>query len=336
MNVPRSIGTALIVTAVWTSALPSQPRAAGPSFDCGTAHSEIEKAICADDKLATADRELAALYRKLQHEWPATASRELRATQRGWGKSLGGCAHNPIGGEQPREAMLECIGGLYRQRLDDLTGYVPQKVGGLTLLHRFRLRTGHKPDVEESDDYPWLVGEPREKAAAFDRWITTRLRLGTGLFAGAGIKLERDLEGTNQYQRSFTIGLFDARLISLRFSEHHEATVGHGWINDYALNWDLARDRPLDVDSIFRSDIDWKPKFRQLAIEFLREDDKDKAETAGIYVDSADWLFTKEGATLLLGPGERSLAGFSAEATIPYAQLAPLLRPDAPLPVHAK
>lgn len=316
---------------------PTRSRAAvAPSFDCASAQGSVEKLICSDDKLAAADRALAALYATLEHELPADVFGHLREGQRDWLTSLRSCARNPLGGEQPRQAMLDCIAESYRERSSDLGEYVPLKVGGLMLEHRFRAHIGHKPEVQEADDYPWLLGQPRAKAAAFDRWISQRLKLGTGLFAAAGIKLERDLEGTNQYQRSFTTGLFNTRLISLRFSEHHEATVGHTWINDYTLNWDLEHDRPLKPESLFRHEIDWQSRIRELAIEFLREDDSDKSDTAREYVDSADWLFTKSGATLLLGPGERSLAGFSAEATIPYAKLAPLLRPDAPIPVVAR
>jgi hypothetical protein len=50
-------------------------------------------------------------------------------------------------------------------------------------------------------------------------------------------------------------------------------------------------------------------------------------------VDNADaWLFDDDGATLMLGHGERSMVGASIEVAIPYDVLAPYLRADAPLP----
>ena len=68
-------------------------RAADPSFDCAKAEHEIETLICADDRLAALDREIARLY-ALALEGPhMTADRatRLKAYQRGWIKGRNDC-----------------------------------------------------------------------------------------------------------------------------------------------------------------------------------------------------------------------------------------------------
>ncbi|KJV08470.1 hypothetical protein VZ95_17585, partial [Elstera litoralis] len=58
--------------------------AESPSFDCGKASTEIEKAICASPELSTADRVMAGAYGAVLARASKEAKDLLRADQRRW------------------------------------------------------------------------------------------------------------------------------------------------------------------------------------------------------------------------------------------------------------
>lgn len=66
---------------------------AQPSFDCAKAESPAEQAVCAEERLAALDRELARLYELALNGPNATAERsnDLKAFQRGWVKGRNAC-----------------------------------------------------------------------------------------------------------------------------------------------------------------------------------------------------------------------------------------------------
>ena len=59
-NVPK-LNKVLALSAL-TALSPTSASAAGPSFDCAKAASDIEKLICQDSELAELDNSLAELY----------------------------------------------------------------------------------------------------------------------------------------------------------------------------------------------------------------------------------------------------------------------------------
>lgn len=73
---------------------PSAPAAATdatlqpPSFDCAKAKSESEKLVCGDARLAALDRQLAALYKRVQ---TSPDELDIAAEQRGWVKGRDAC-----------------------------------------------------------------------------------------------------------------------------------------------------------------------------------------------------------------------------------------------------
>nr|WP_295830099.1 lysozyme inhibitor LprI family protein [uncultured Azospirillum sp.] len=97
---------------------------AEPSFDCKAAATPVEKAICADPKLADADREIADAYKTLQ-DLSGTADRErLRTEQRAWLAQRNQCAAAPSPGA--------CLGPVLDARHTALSESVPKAVATLT------------------------------------------------------------------------------------------------------------------------------------------------------------------------------------------------------------
>lgn len=81
-------------TATAPGAAPAAPVAASdptlqpPSFDCAKALSEAEKLVCGDARLATLDRQLAAVYQRVQS---SPDELDIAAEQRGWIKARDAC-----------------------------------------------------------------------------------------------------------------------------------------------------------------------------------------------------------------------------------------------------
>ncbi|WP_247871904.1 lysozyme inhibitor LprI family protein [Azospirillum sp. TSO35-2] len=76
---------------VW-SVLGGASAQASPSFDCKAAATPVEKAICADSKLADADQEIADVYKTLQGLSGTADKERLRSEQKAWIAQRNGCA----------------------------------------------------------------------------------------------------------------------------------------------------------------------------------------------------------------------------------------------------
>jgi hypothetical protein len=97
------------------------PPLTGPSFDCRTAHSQIEATICGNKQLAALDLEMAALYQRMHVSYDTVGDREqLRDLQRLW------LAHRP--GACPDEPnRIKCLEAEYRRQHDVLENWVPSR-----------------------------------------------------------------------------------------------------------------------------------------------------------------------------------------------------------------
>lgn len=84
--------------------------ASGPSFDCAKASGDVERMVCQDPALAALDRELDALYTRLQSK--AGDRDAFVATQRGWVKGRDECWKDS---DAPR-----CVREAYQTRLVEL------------------------------------------------------------------------------------------------------------------------------------------------------------------------------------------------------------------------
>lgn len=88
---------------------PPAAAAAAASFDCASASTRIEKAICSDAALAALDRRMGDAFDKAMRDWPPDERTAQRAAQRNWIARLNACASV----RTPRP----CLESSYRQRL---------------------------------------------------------------------------------------------------------------------------------------------------------------------------------------------------------------------------
>ena len=80
-RIARGLSAVVVIVAMHAAAQAASP-APRPSFDCARASSEVERAICADLRLARADAELARVYRGRLADLDAPAAAALRDEQR--------------------------------------------------------------------------------------------------------------------------------------------------------------------------------------------------------------------------------------------------------------
>lgn len=303
--------------------------APAPSFDCARSGNAVDRLICSDDGLATLDRELAERYDALHRALSPEGLAVLLTSQRKWLASRSRCASKAI----PHDQGVTCLSSLYSERTDELNARY-RTADGLTVESREIMRRLPAVRVEESDRYPLLLG-PKPRVEAFNHYIAERLSLAKGMFAASGIKLDEKPEGDTTFDRSYEIHRFDDGMISIEILESHESYFGHGWRAEHAINWDLRRNRPLRVSDIFLKEPGWQQAVYALAMKAVREQGDIQDPESWFNSDAVDdddaWLFDDDSAILLLGHGERSMVGASADASIPYDILQPFLRPDAPM-----
>ena len=84
---PAALATS--APAASTPAASASPTLQPPSFDCAKAQSESEKLVCGDARLAALDRQLAALYKRVQ---TSPDELDIAAEQRGWIKGRDACS----------------------------------------------------------------------------------------------------------------------------------------------------------------------------------------------------------------------------------------------------
>ena len=111
--ITRSLHKALALAAMacacfFAPAATAQQRTA-PSFDCAAASSEVERAICADPRLAAADAMMARLYAKAQASPFGSGPSGMARAQRAWiAQRATACAALPAG-EQRRDCRLDFL-----------------------------------------------------------------------------------------------------------------------------------------------------------------------------------------------------------------------------------
>ena len=312
------------------------PAFAAPSFDCRLARSAVERLICSDDTLAALDRDQTTRYESLRRAASSRGAGLLLVQQRAFLASRAGCLEGLNGLD--RDSRIDCLTRSYQEPTAGLEAQFRHSEG-LMLEPRVSVRRIARLRVTEADSHPWLTGTPAARVAAFNRFVSIRCDLGKGMFAAAPIELDAKPSGETRYDRFYEIHHMDGKLISIEMFMHHESYFGHGWRAEFALNWDLLLNRPIKVADLFRPDLDWSQAIMDHVRNWLREDgslgDPDSIASLGDPGDDESWLFNDDGAVLLIGRGERSMAGASADVPIPYDVLIPFLRPDTPLLVRA-
>ncbi|NWG53931.1 MAG: DUF3298 domain-containing protein [Hydrogenophilaceae bacterium] len=155
---------------------------------------------------------------------------------------------------------------------------------------------------------------------------------------------ESRFEPGEEVQVDYQIAFAGPDLISVRFDSYSYAMgAAHPNNSTRAVTVVMTTGKPLEVGDVFRAGSGWEDFLTQRAVRALTERFREENFTPP-ETDVRDsvakphlWLIKEEGLTLLFPPysfgGPHVLGG--AEVTIPWADLARYLNPNAPAPIRA-
>lgn len=318
-----------------------EPGFSGPSFDCAKAKSAGEQAICRDAALGEADRKLDAAYRRLRSTMTAASFATVQKSQRDWLAYVAKSCHSD--GPMPKDAgernTLEgCLNDNYTDRATRLGSARVAKAGALALEPRMQTFTRARPDTEESDIYPWMTGG--RAADAFNAYIAKALRLDQrrmddkDLFPFGEDVADMKLSA----RRTYSVQRFDARVASLQIQTFDYTGGAHEAIGESSLSWDVVRSRPFSLGEVFVADKPWRTFATDYCVRDLHdqladgEGDPERSAVEAVVGDDANWLWGVDKATVHFTVYTvASFAGGEFDVEIPYADLKPYLRADAPV-----
>ncbi len=318
------------------------PGYSGPSFDCLKARTAGEKIVCLDADLSKFDRQMAAAYTRLSKTQTPDSFATFKASQRAWlayiTKSCGS------GGPMPddlgaKNNIKNCLYEEYDDRarsLDDLKVF---KAGTLRLEPRMFFHSRAKPSAEENDCYPWMTGGP--EAPAFNTYIAKKLAPGKSRLDNKDLSVSKyDIDSHLRLfaRRTYSVRRFDTRIASLLFTTYDYIGGNQTALNEISFNWDVQRRKPIGLDDIFAKGKKWERFVVDYCIEDLENQSSeeqgspDRSEVAQVVGEGGNWLFDKDKAIVHFT--FHALASISVGETdveIPYEDLKPYMRPDAPV-----
>ena len=297
------------------------------SFDCKKAKTEVEKTVCADPQLSAWDEKLAETYRAALAKLSPEGQRLLREGQREWLKDLSkSCAAG--------SAVRLCIETAYKDRLRELSSKMVQVGEYLFIrvdLARWEACTGgdgQPRSYEERVSY-LRIEAPSTEATA--QWNAQRKRsLGTKRHC------DPNSESDTHDSAISDIEVVDGTIVMITSStseccETFRYSYGTGSTQIVDLSRGLD---PLNADDFFASDSGWQTFLAQRSEEDLKRQAPKNPIMDGVVIeiasDPANWTLGAKDLSISFPPG--SIGGYSFEVSIPWTELKPYLRPDAPFP----
>jgi len=209
--------------------------------------------------------------------------------------------------------------------------------GKLVLEPRMRIATRKKPQIEESDIYPWMAGGPQ--ATAFNVYVSATLGLDKRRMDDRDLfPFGQDVADMKLYaRRTYALARFDERVASLQIQTFDYTGGAHEAISEASLNWDMARAKPFALDDVFVKDTSWRAFVTDFCIKVLHDGfaeqgapDPDREAVESVVGDGDNWLWGPKAATVHFTVyAIASFAAGESDVAIPYDVLVPYLRTDA-------
>jgi hypothetical protein len=310
----------------------------GPGFDCATADDAARKIICADMKLSALDRIMMAGYRRLEAAETPASFATVRAAQAAWFESI--VRRCGAGGALPEHdadvvVIRQCLTDLYPERAALFDGAAVAKAGGFALEPRMRFAMREKPLFTDTESDPWLAGGAA--ADAFNAFVADALRLDRQRIDEKGLFVPKNFPANLALtaRRTYVVARFDARIVSLQMRTEDYTGGSHEQVNEFSINWDIAKRKPIGFADLFPLDKDGLQfatdfAMKDLARQFGSEPPPRQDDVAHIVTDPRAWLFAADGAIVHFPV--YSIANYSQGAfdvAIPYAALKEYLMPEA-------
>ncbi|TDP46848.1 lysozyme inhibitor LprI family protein [Zavarzinia compransoris] len=312
--------------------------AAAPAsaFDCAKATTAVERAICADPALKAADDAMSAAYAEARARLDAAGQKALRSMQLDWIRLRDGRCSGWDGATAPDAA---CLGREIADRTALLTA-APLRAGpgAPRFTPVFQRRTDAKAEIDVALAYP-QVADPSTAALR-----ALNARLAEPAVGGSPEIDEAALEGPYTRSLAYRIGYASGRLVSVRFEGYEYTGGAHGMSFTSGVNFLLQAGRMMATGDLIdparlpaltaycRARLTAEKRAREVPEELIADSLNDEAVNTGLTAVDA-WSFDDQGAAVHYDPyvlGAYAEGGY--DCAIPWADLRPLLKPDAPLP----
>jgi uncharacterized protein len=320
---------AATIALLWSAAAGAQP-----SFDCSKASSVVERAICADGKLAQSDREMAAAYGALSGRLSGPAKEYLTQDQVRWlanrAKACTGSA----------EDVARCVRQRYVARIATLKaeseGPYPF-VSEQALVRSGKVRTTR---YEIDASYPQFDG-PNVDFSAVNKAFATAARKGADDAIPGNDGGGPGIDQIWTYLQSFQLFRPGAHSVSVATTFYIFTGGAHGMSGLTATLVDLRTGRRVLPAGVFAPGSDWKRTITDIARADLQRQFVQRpgfpealqpATFDKLMDDPERYLFKAD--TLEIVFNQYDVAAYVMgryTVDIPYSRLSGLIRTDGPL-----
>jgi uncharacterized protein len=307
--------------------------AAQPSFDCAMASSPVERAICRNDKLGEADRELAVAYGVLIDRLSGPAKDHLIKDQVRWLDDRSEACTGEIA------AVTRCLAARYTQRLGTLKAAAEGDypfVSEHDLMRRGRVKAAF---YEIDARYPQFDG-PGADFSTVNKAFADQAREGAEN-ATPPQDIRTDHSQIWTYEQGFELHRPGMHSVSVAISFYSFAGGAHGSSGLLATLVDLRTGRSVSPADVFRPTAEWERTLAGIARADLErqfverpgfEDALEPAKFDKLMKDPQRYLFKAFALELIFNQYEVApYASGMYRVMIPYARLTGMLRPNGPV-----
>jgi uncharacterized protein len=304
-----------------------------PSFDCAMAASPVERAICRNDKLGDADRELAVAYGALVDRLSGPPKDHLIKDQVRWLDDRAKACTGEIA------AVTRCLAARYTQRLATLKAAAEGDypfVSEHALIKRGRVKAAF---YEIDARYPQFDGSNADFSAVNKAFAGAARAGAESAMPPEDIKTDHSQIWT--YDQGFELHRPGLHGVSVATSFYSFTGGAHGSSGLLATLVDLRTGRSMTPADVFQPAAEWERTLAGIARADLKrqfverpgfEDALDPAKFDKLMKDPQRYLFKAFALELVFNQYEVApYASGMYRVMVPYARLTGMLRPDGPV-----
>lgn len=306
----------------------------GPSFDCSKASNAIERTICKEPELATADRELAASYGALAGRLAAQAKDHLAKDQVRWIVARNReCAAEP-------DDMAVCLKNRYAARATTLKAFGEGAYPFISTLSFDGKGKLGEIRYAYTIEYPHFDGTTADFSAINARYASAARK------AVAEAKPKDTDAGTGReqgwtYQQSFEVYRPGAEAVTIGETFYGYSGGAHGFGGTACTLVDLRTGRSVGPDGVFAAGGAWLPMMVQMVGADLRkqfvekpgfEDALETTRLTKLLSEARHYCWKAGKLELVFNPYEVGpYAAGPYEVIVPYDRLRTYFRSGGPI-----
>lgn len=323
---------AAIVLLLLVAVAPTQAQSP-VNFDCAKASAPVERAICGDMKLKLADNMLSSAYHLLLARLEGPARELLQKDRARW------LANRDTACTQGAVEIVHCL----KQRIEARQAFlrVPGEGTFPFVSDHALIESGHVGAIRYFIDasYPQFDGTQAD-FGPINRIFSDGAKIAAAE-ATPDAKADTRHAQTWSYGQSFRLHRPGPDAVSVVLQSYVFAGGAHGDTKSAGWLVDRRTGRPLFADDLFADGDAWRARLRELVTASLKkhfverpgfEDALQPTKMDEMLRQLLRYLWRSDGLSILFNRYDIA-AGVMGDylVRIPYAELKPLLRPDAPV-----